>query len=226
MIYSKIIVLFAILATVNYAEVFKPAWNEAGDFLMEQEKVIEHELGKGDSAHFVMAIAFPELLRYRMFKDLLETRALELIYVNYGKEAADFSIGPLQMKPSFAEKIEHVADSLGVAGSLQIDNPTAKEQRKIRIERLSSFKWQLRYLKVFSLITARLHSRMFFSRQDKLRFFSAAYNHDFMAPSKEISSWSKRCIFPYGVHYKAEQYCYADIAVYYYRQKSNPVELP
>ncbi len=226
MIYSKIIVLFAILATVNYAEVFKPAWNEAGDFLLENEEIVESELGKGDSAHFVMAVAFPELLRYRMFKDLLETRALELIYVNYGKEAADFSIGPLQMKPSFAEKIERVADSLGLAAGIKIDNLTAKEQRKIRIQRLSSFKWQLRYLKVFSHITERLHSRMFFTRQDKLRFFSAAYNHDFMASPKEISSWSKKCIFPYGVHYKGEQYCYADIAVYYYRQKSNRMELP
>ena len=52
------------------------------------------------------AILFPELIRYSVYKDFFETQALELLYIDYGKKTADFSIGRFQMKPSFAEAVE------------------------------------------------------------------------------------------------------------------------
>ena len=49
------------------------------------------------------AIFFPELIRYSFIRDLLETTALEYLYIENGKNYADFSIGRMQMKPSFIE---------------------------------------------------------------------------------------------------------------------------
>jgi hypothetical protein len=54
----------------------------------------------------VLSIVFPEIIRYNAFKDFLETKTLEWLYVEYGKDKADFSIGLFQMKPSFVEKLE------------------------------------------------------------------------------------------------------------------------
>ncbi|HMR44504.1 MAG TPA: hypothetical protein PKC40_11755, partial [Saprospiraceae bacterium] len=56
----------------------------------------------------VMAVVFPEMIRYNLVKDFFETSALELIYANLGSREVDFSIGIFQMKPSFIEKLEDI----------------------------------------------------------------------------------------------------------------------
>lgn len=47
-------------------------------------------------------------MRYSIVSDFLETEILELSYVDYGLDYADFSIGKfqIQMKPSFVEQLE------------------------------------------------------------------------------------------------------------------------
>ena len=51
-------------------------------------------------------IVFPEMVRYSKYRDFLETKFLEILYIQYGKQYADFSIGKFQMKPSFIEEME------------------------------------------------------------------------------------------------------------------------
>ena len=80
---------------------------EALNFLQENNAIIEEvfQVTKMEKTA-VLPVIFPELIRYAIVKDLLETAALEAIYVELGVEGADFSIGHFQMKPSFAEQLE------------------------------------------------------------------------------------------------------------------------
>ncbi len=54
-----------------------------------------------------ISIVLPELIRWNALQDIMETTALELLYVEKGKDGADFSIGYFQMKPSFIENLEN-----------------------------------------------------------------------------------------------------------------------
>lgn len=97
------------------------------------------------------AVIFPELIRYSMFQDKMESGAVKTLYITKGKEGCDFSIGRFQMKPSFAEDLEKRWMRSGLAREYDLyfdtkDNETA---RKIRITRLEKEEWQCIYLAVF-----------------------------------------------------------------------------
>lgn len=51
-------------------------------------------------------------MRYNALKDDIESESLKVLYVQFGKTYADFSIGVFQMKPSFAEGVETLAAQL------------------------------------------------------------------------------------------------------------------
>ena len=64
------------------------------------------------NAHYqqqeVMAVVYPELLRYSPAQDVIEVEVNRRLYAlhNLGGVRTDFSMGLFQMKPSFAERIE------------------------------------------------------------------------------------------------------------------------
>ena len=57
--------------------------------------------------HLLTPVVLPEVARFNGFSNFFETAALEAFYVEDGSGVVDFSIGPFQMKPSFAERVEH-----------------------------------------------------------------------------------------------------------------------
>ena len=97
------------------------------------------------------AVIFPELIRYSMFQDKMETGAIKSLYVSKGKEGCDFSIGRFQMKPSFAEDLEKRWMRSGLARQygLYFDTKDNEMARKVRIARLEDEEWQCIYLAVF-----------------------------------------------------------------------------
>ena len=56
--------------------------------------------------YFVLAIVFPELIRYSKLQDVIESNDLKVLYVQFGDTYSNFSIGRFQMKPSFCEQLE------------------------------------------------------------------------------------------------------------------------
>lgn len=97
------------------------------------------------------SVIFPELIRYCLFQDMMETGAVKSLYVTKGAGGCDFSIGRFQMKPSFAEDLEKRWMRSGLARRYNLyfdtkDNATA---RRIRISRLEDGQWQCVYLAVF-----------------------------------------------------------------------------
>lgn len=90
----------------NFEEIFGNNYEKAISFI-EQEKAIPKKIESyGLPTKEVVAVIFPELIRYNSIQDKMETFALESLYVKYATDYANFSIGVFQMKPSFAEQIE------------------------------------------------------------------------------------------------------------------------
>ena len=167
-----------------------------------------------------LSIAFPELLRWSAFSDLLETTAVELIYVEKGTGGVNFSIGHFQMKPSFIEQLEtyiSTHDNLKTVNWIVIDNKAEKECRKERIERLKQFAWQVRYAHIYWLVAQDVFKhRVFKNNKERVRFFATAYNYGFLRHEKEIEERLHRAIFPFGVNYKGEQVPYGDLSVEFF----------
>jgi len=214
----------------NYRKIFDNSYNNALEFLKNNQSLIKDELGDNNYENSIkLSLVFPELIRYSMFKDLLETTALELMYVNYGKDVANFSIGYFQMKPSFIEEMENYIETSKKLRNkfYNISNYeviTDKEKRKVRIIRIKSLKWQLRYLNCFySIMTDRFEEKTYKKTSKKIRFYSSAYYHDFLAPENEIHLWEKKTIFPYGMLNSNKQYSYTDLAVYFYKNHSKEI---
>jgi hypothetical protein len=182
-------------------EYYRNDINNAVSLLVSQKNTIDLELNKNEKIE-ILAIGFPEMLRYNAFNDLIETSSNRLLYINAGSTAADFSTGFFQMKPSFVEDLEkYVAEAgqLGKYKNILIENKTEKATRVERINRLEDFRWQLRYLKVIWMVMEEKYSYMLFkNKKDKLRFYATAYNFGFLQPEKMITNYQKIKAFPYG----------------------------
>ena len=137
------------------------------------------------SPKFLSAIVFPEIMRYSQLKDDVESESLKVLYVQLGDQYADFSIGKFQMKPSFAEKLEKLADSLLMDSvskelNLSYSSSTPDSIRQERVARLLDVDWQQVYLTAFVLVCDELYSGVEFEGElDKLQWYAVVYNGGF-----------------------------------------------
>lgn len=188
--------------------------------MVKQKKIIDIELNENERVE-IIAIAFPEIIRYNAFSDLIETTSNRLLYINGGKIASDFSIGIFQMKPSFVENLEnYVANckKLQQYKNIQIRIKNQEKTREERINRLENFHWQLYYLKVFWAVMEEKYSHILFKNKiDKLRFYATAYNFGFQQPEKKIINYQKTKAFPYGKD-KTKAVRFADFSIDFYNK--------
>ena len=225
---STILLLFALIFSCDekYDEIFHESYKGAVKFIDQNEVQFINELGTNNGIRIEkISIIFPELLKYSRYKDILETTALELIYINYGKEQADFSIGYFQMKPSFIESLEEKIIQNNYLNQkynnlINFKDSSTKSKRKERIARLKTLDWQLRYLNCFYDYLSITYSVVEWeNKESKIRFFATAYNYDFRADKKDIEKWINQKIFPYGLVKGKQQYAYSDIAVFYFKNQ-------
>ena len=103
------------------------------------------------------SIVFPELIRYSHLKDKVEISALYSLYVLFGKEFSNYSVGMFQMKPSFIEKLEtEIVKYPDIETAFMInqfpDNLSEKNLKSLRIQRMTDSQWQVKYLISFMKI--------------------------------------------------------------------------
>ena len=207
----------------KYDVIFENDYQSAKQFIITHSKNFQQTSNKYKHHHlFTTAIIFPELMRYSYLKDIVESTALELVYVEYGASAADFSIGHFQMKPSFIESLEteiSKSDSLSYLYSNLLMNKqlTEKQKRRIRLERLNNVEWQINYLHAFIAVCDELFKDIEFkSLSEKLIIYSTAYNSGFYQSMTQLKIKSGNKHFPFGPKYQGTQYAYSDIAKYYF----------
>ena len=209
----------------NYRAHYGTDYEDALKFLKDNKKAFSNASRTyGIEEKALKAVVFPELMRYNLLQNLIETEALELMYIYAGTKKVDFSIGYFQMKPSFAEKLEEIVaendpslenfQSICSYGNLTEE----KAIRKKRLERLSDLEWQLKYLSAFYKIAESKLSKNQ-SKIAQLKKIAAYYNCGLKRSEAELEKLMQRASFPYGYSVKAKnQHVYSDISEYYYNQ--------
>jgi hypothetical protein len=201
---------------LNYKEVFGNHYQLAEDFITSNTWIADTLKSNGIDPCTGLAIIFPELIRYSSIRDKIETAALKSLYIQYGKDYADFSIGQFQMKPSFAEEIEKEYikwKGLPVEGT---DTTSCVASRKERVNRLNSTEGQVMYLCMFiKLMKRNLMQISHLGKTEEIRLMAAAYNYGFKTDIKTLKEISQKRFFYIGIIASETKFNYSDIAVGY-----------
>lgn len=186
----------------------------------------------GMSPALIMSVVFPEMIRYSMFRDFFETKAIELLYVNDGKESADFSIGCFQMKPSFIEMLETEIEQNIILRkkftglyTYSSDLRSVNEIRYQRVQRLKSIEWQLYYLKAFCILISMQFDEFQIDNENKLPYMSLVYNYGLNTDINQISGYLKKKTFPYGPGHH-NPFSYAEVSQYFFDHEAKIIFKP
>jgi hypothetical protein len=175
-----------------------------------------------ESPLFMQSIVFPEVMRYNSLKDDIETESLKTLYVQFGQEYANFSVGIFQMKPTFAVQVETKAKQLlpeSIYKELQLTYDETDEEliREKRVERLQDNEWQLVYLTAFICICNEINKqKQFLSKQEKLQWYSTMYNAGFDKTNEYISKKIEQENFYLQQGMPNKKFKYAAIAAWYH----------
>jgi hypothetical protein len=213
----------------DYREIFGSDYTWAENLLELNAWWADTLEAHGLDARFALAIIFPELIRYSSILDYIEVKALEVLYVQYGRDYADFSIGYFQMKPSFAEHIEadilnyHLVELYPHLDRLQADTSDNTSRRADRITMLQDENFQLLYLEAFICIMDHLilETNRHLPSNMKLEFYATAYNAGYFKDVREISEEMKKERFYTGLDDKKKKYNYSSIALPYFLRKQD-----
>lgn len=165
---------------------------------------------------FAYGIVFPGLAKYSALRDLMETGATKMLYVQSGRKYAHYAIGRFQMKPSFAEQIERNMVRQKMT-QFKFNLTNTQKSRSERVKRLDSHEWQVRYLVMFiRLMDKRFKHIVWKTQEDKLRFYSTAFNVGFNRDERTIRRMmSTRSLLRRSEDAKSK-YRYGDVALYFY----------
>jgi hypothetical protein len=210
-------------AEPDYAAVFGQDWQKAEMFLQQNDSWIRPMLKKNNiSWRFAMSIVFPELVRYSALRDKMEITLLKTLYINLGDDYADFSIGPFQMKPSFAEIIRK--RSAGLPGRRMFE--PLQDKKKLRSEIVSELEdpaKQMIYLIAFIRLCEKEFKNRWTDEESKIKFIATAYNAGPGRSAEEIERMTDSRFFNTRM-FRTENYCYSDVSLFWYRSTGGEQE--
>jgi hypothetical protein len=209
--------------TPNYSKIFGHDYEYALTTIKENSWWTDTLKGDGLGPAYTLAVIFPELIRYSSIADYIEVQGLEVLYVQYGGDYADFSVGFFQMKPSFAEHIESDLIKYSLPGiypplsTLKPDLSETVNARRDRVFRLKDEYYQLLYLEAFiRIMETQYPDSIFDSTEDKLVYYATAYNTGYFKDEAEIRKEISRNRFYVGMMATSSKYNYSDIALRFY----------
>lgn len=225
LLWLLLVISSATAFSTNYPKVFGNDWTAAASYVSERHDEWRKEFSLfGVDERIAVAVIFPELIRYCMWKDEIERAAVNGLYISKGRAGANFSIGRFQMKPSFAEDVEDawnhssLAREYGFSFNLQQNS----DARRSRIRRLGTEQGQCRYLAIFIRLLQLRHPQLLrMSQEEQVRFLATAYNYSFTASWDDIIRMQSQCHFHTDVlkTRNTRFYCYSAIAVDYWRKE-------
>lgn len=191
-------------------EEHRPQWQEIFESL--DADVLECE-----------AIIFPEQLRYSRLQNGMEEGATIALYVKGGTQAANFSVGYFQMKPSFVEEIEAawMKSPLRHKYKLYFDLRDSQSSRQKRLERLLDEQWQCVYLGMFyRLVRERIPELEKLSGRERVLLMATAYNRDFDASLEQLQLMREDYLFHTDIFpsENTEYYSYGEISAQWYSE--------
>ncbi len=209
--------------SIDYQSVFGSDWTKAVAFETENREWIEPLLKKHNIPYpLAIAVVFPELVRYSALRDKMETTLLKTLYVNLGEYYANFSIGQLQMKPSFAESIRKQASTvLSRRSGIQFMDETEfndiKNYRKSIVTDLEDPKIQFKYLIAFIKICEKRYKTGRMDEITRIKFLATAYNYGIDKSIDQVNNMLDKKFYNTKL-FKTENYSYSDVSVFWYRQ--------
>jgi hypothetical protein len=212
-------------ANEDYPQIFGEKYTEAESYIKESPWIAEALRLPPEETRFAVAVVFPEIIRYSYLQDKIQVRALKVLYVQYGRKYANFSVGRFQMKPSFIERLEADWNLLmseeekEAAGLPVFDMEETSEVRKDRVLRLDSMRWQVAYLRIFMAVMEKRYGHVIFGdAEDRLRFYATAYNAGFAAGEEKLRKRMAESHFHLELFSPERTYNYADVALFYFRR--------
>ncbi|MEI6048629.1 MAG: hypothetical protein WCS03_06990 [Bacteroidota bacterium] len=209
--------------TINYEVVFGDDWKKALAFEKENRNWMEPVLNVNHISYpLAVAVIFPELVRYSALRDKIEITLLKALYINLGDEYANFSIGQFQMKPSFAEMIrEQAPDVMSPKSEIKfkdrLEYDDIKNFRKSIVTDLEDPKIQFNYLIAFLKICEEKYKTNRKNEITQLIFLATAYNYGIEKSIDQINSMIDKKFFNTRL-FKTENYSYADVSLFWYKQ--------
>ena len=217
----------------DFRAIFGERYDDAVDYLEQNPRIAQGLRLSAEDCRRALAVVFPELIRFGYLQDKLQVRTLKVLYVQYGRKYANFSVGRFQMKPSFIEQLESDWNGLttpeekaaaGVPAFASGDRP---EIRSGRVRRLDDLDWQVRYLRLFMLIMEKRYGQVAFAgAEDRVRFYAAAYNSGYARGESGIRRAMTEKRFHLELFAPKTNYNYSDVAVHFYRQSGSPFPTP
>jgi hypothetical protein len=209
----------------DYKNIFGSDWEKAELFISENASWMKQICQKYDVSYsLAIGVVFPELIRYSAIRDKMEITLLKALYINLGKEYANFSIGRFQMKPSFAESVQMKVSILKGRIRYHFRGKTANEDnRKYRalvVKDLEEPETEFLYLIAFLKICENVYSLKDMDAFKRLSFLATAYNYGFQKSFEEVDKMIDKKFF-YTTLVRGESYSYADISVYWFKNYQN-----
>ena len=209
--------------SLNYREIFGTNWERAELFLSQNRALIESKFKKFEVYYPVgVAVIFPELVRYSALRDQIEITLLKALYINLGEEYANFSIGYLQMKPSFAHRVRKNIESVqGRKVSRMFRQESDFEDifkyRASIVSDLENPETQLNYLIAFIKICESKFDIGLMDEDSRVRFLATAYNYGFWYRPEQIEKMEREKYFSTTI-LKTETYSYSDVSLYWFHK--------
>jgi hypothetical protein len=209
--------------SLNYPDIFGNDWKKAILFENENRSWMEPILKRNHISYpLAVAVIFPELVRYSALKDKMEITLLKTLYINLGKDYANFSVGEFQMKPSFAEMVREQSDFVlnrrsGISFKRRSQYNDIKDYRKSIVKDLEDPKTEFNYLVTFIKICEKNFRTNHMDEIPGLIFIATAYNYGIDKSSSEIEKMADRKFFNTKL-FKSENYSYADVSLCWYKQ--------
>lgn len=185
---------------LDLQERFKDDYTKAvafSDELYSFLKNISPEKKSNFSDDFIVALVFPELIRYSQVQDRAEVFVNQL-RARFFNSWDGFSIGHMQMKPSFAILTEEYFlrnnDLIFLFPTINFYGRNELEKDKFdRLDRLTDMETQLEYLLAFIKIISAEYEDDFeknnlTSEEQKLPFYAKTYNLGYGYTYEEIVS--------------------------------------
>jgi hypothetical protein len=212
----------------DFSLIFGKKYAEAEKFLKENPWISVALRLPSEETEIALAVAFPEIIRYSYLQDRIQVRTLKVLYVQYGRKYANFSVGHFQMKPSFIEQLEAdwnrltSAEDKAAAGIPAFDRGDTSEVRNKRILRLDDLGWQAKYLRLFMLAMAKRYGQVVFSgAEDRLRFYATAYNAGYAAGEEKLRLAMQESHFHLELFSPKRTYNYGDVSVFFFRRSAS-----
>lgn len=196
------------MAPEHYCQQFPQACQQAQELIHKHgtawEEIAASYGLSAQQTHTLIALVWPELTRFAGGQHLLEQAWLHSSALQSLKQ--NISVGPFQLKHSFALALAQVGQKNGADYAQEWQQRDVQEQYHLLADPVQSFHWICMFY---------LAEQAKAKENTNLASLSCHYNQNMEASETEITVYKRQYQFPYGAHFEGRQYNYLELVQFY-----------